>query len=146
MFKLYAILAIVALLTTVGYNGFSYLADLQERVGTLQANNDKLEGAVRTQQETIKRATEDAQRQAQLNRELSTKLQEAEQGLDHLRKRFTQIDINKEAMEDPSGLELRINNAVTRLISDIANQTTPQTEPVVSEPATTEQLFNVSKA
>ena len=138
MFKLYAILAIVALLTTVGYNGFSYLADLQERVGTLQANNDKLEGAVRTQQETIKRATEDAQRQAQLNRELSTKLQEAEQGLDHLRKRFTQIDINKEAMEDPSGLELRINNAVTRLISDIANQTTPQTEPVVSEPATTE--------
>jgi len=138
MFKLYAMLAIVALLTTVGYSGFSYLADLQERVGTLQANNDKLENAVRTQQETIKRAQEDAERQAKLSRELTTKLQEAEQGLDHLRKRFTQIDINKEAMEDPAGLELRINNAVNRLISDIATKTTPQSDLSAVEPPATE--------
>ncbi len=138
MFKLYAILAIVALLTTVGYNGFSYLADLQERVGTLQANNDKLEGAVRTQQETIKRAQADAERQALLNRELTTKLQEAEKGLDHLRKRFTQIDINKEAMEDPSGLELRINNAVNRLIADITQQTTPTSDLDAVEPTPAE--------
>ena len=138
MFKLYAILAIVALLTTVGYNGFSYLADLQERVGTLQANNDRLETAVRTQQETIKRAQEDAERQARLSRELTTKLQEAEQGLDHLRRRFTQIDINKEAMEDPAGLEVRINNAVNRLISDITTQTTPQSDLSAVEPPAAE--------
>lgn len=138
MFKLYAILAIVALLTTVGYSGFSYLADLQERVGTLQANNDKLEAAVRTQQETIKRAREDAERQARLSRELTAKLQQAEQGLDHLRRRFTQIDINKEAMEDPAGLELRINNAVNRLISDVAEQTTPQSDLSAVEPPAAE--------
>ena len=138
MFKLYAILAIVALLTTVGYSGFSYLADLQERVGTLQANNDKLENAVRTQQETIKRAQEDAERQAKLSRELTAKLQEAEKGLDHLRKRFTQIDINKEAMEDPAGLELRINNAVNRLISDVTTQTTPQSDLSAVEPPAAE--------
>lgn len=134
MFKIYAILAVVALVTTVGYSGFSYVANLQERVGTLQANNDKLESAVRTQQETIKRAQEDAIRQAELNRKLSTKLQEAEQGLDHLRKRFTQIDINKQAMEDPAGLELRINNAVNRLIADISKQTTPESDLSAVEP------------
>lgn len=138
MFKIYAILAVVALVTTVGYSGFSYLSNLQERVGTLQANNDKLENAVRTQQETLKRAKEDAERQAKLNKELTTKLQNAEQGLDHLRKRFTQIDINKEAMEDPAGLELRINNAVNRLISDVATQTTPQSDLSGVEPVPAE--------
>lgn len=138
MFKVYAILAVVVLVTTVGYSGFSYLSNLQERVGTLQANNDKLENAVRTQQETIKRTKDDAERQAKLNKELTVKLQEAEQGLDHLRKRFTQIDINKEAMEDPAGLELRINNAVNRLISDVTTQTTPQSDLSAVEPSPTE--------
>jgi septal ring factor EnvC (AmiA/AmiB activator) len=91
---------------------------------TLRENNVKLVQATETLQNTVKRMEADSKQMETLNRELSGKLREAESGLDRLRKRFTQIDITKEALEDPAGLETRINNAVTRLIQDLEEKTT----------------------
>lgn len=125
MLKLYLLIAMITILGSAGYGGFVYVTDLQERVATLRSNNEKLEGALATQKETMDRIVANAQRQADLNRELGQKLQQAEAGLDRLRTRFTQIDITKEALEDPAGLETRINNAVNRLITDIEKQTSP---------------------
>lgn len=119
MFKIYAILAIVALLTTVGASGFVYVSNLQERVGTLQANNAKLEGAVRTQQETIKRATEDAKRFEQLNTQLSADLKAAEAGQDQLRSTLANHNLTKLTLAKPGLIQTRINNATNELFRQL---------------------------
>ena len=67
----------------------------------------------------------DAERNAALNRELTAALQKAEQGLDGLRRRLSQIDLTQEALNDPADLERRIDRGVERLINDFKNDTTP---------------------
>ena len=135
MFKIYAILAIVALLTTVGASGFVYVSNLQERVGTLQANNAKLEGAVRTQQETIKRATEDAKRFEQLNTQLSADLKAAEAGIDQLRSTLANHDLTRLTLAKPGLIQTRINNATNELFKQLNADTAiaPPIEPVAAE-------------
>lgn len=135
MFKIYAILAIVALLTTVGASGFVYVSNLQERVGTLQANNAKLEGAVRTQQETIKRATEDAKRFEQLNTQLSADLKAAEAGIDQLRSTLANHDLTRLTLAKPGLIQTRINNATNELFKQLNADTAiaAPIEPVAAE-------------
>jgi|TARA_B110000503_G_C7045261_1_gene369968 uncharacterized phage infection (PIP) family protein YhgE len=123
MIRLYLLLFILGTIGSIGYGGYRYVINLQNQVVTMRENNIKLESAVATQQATIARQQENAARQAELNKELNTKLIQAEAGLDNLRKRFTQIDINKQALEDPADLEVRVNNAVQKLISRIKDET-----------------------
>lgn len=125
MLRLYLLVAMITILGSVGYGGYYYITGLQQQVTTLTANNIQLENVVATQEKTIEQIKQNAARQAELNRELNSKLVEAEAGLDRLRRRFTQIDITKEALEDPAGLETRINNAVNRLINEIEKETSP---------------------
>ena len=107
---------------------------MQEQVLTLKENQVKLEQAVAVQTATIARQKADTERQSALNNVLSSKLVAAESGLSSLRKRFTQIDINQEAIVDPNGLEVRVNNAVGKLIGRIKDETTPDTgESVAAE-------------
>jgi predicted RNase H-like nuclease (RuvC/YqgF family) len=86
---------------------------------------------------TINTMEADAQRNAELNRQLTSKLQEAENKLGSLRKRFSEIDIAREAQTDPDGLAARINKAVDRLREELKNETTPPSA-VSDEPAATE--------
>jgi uncharacterized phage infection (PIP) family protein YhgE len=123
MIRLYLLLFILGTIGSIGYGGYRYVINLQNQVVTMRENNIKLESAVATQQATIARQQENAARQAELNKELNTKLIQAEAGLDNLRKRFTQIDINKQALEDPADLEVRVNDAVKSLISRIKDET-----------------------
>lgn len=134
MIRLYLLLFVLGTVGSVGYGGYVYVTGLQQTVLTLKENQVKLETALATQTETIERQAAASARQGKLNSELSAKLNEAESSLGNLRKRFTQIDINKEAIEDPDGLEVRVNNAVEKLLAKIKDETTPDTrEPVVSE-------------
>ena len=125
MIRLYLLIFIIGTISTVGYGGYRYVTTLQQQVITLRENNLQLENAVATQQETIARQEANATRQAELNKDLNNKLVAAESGLDNLRKRFTQIDINKQAIEDPADLEVRVNNAVKKLIAKIYSDTSP---------------------
>ena len=127
MIRLYLLLFVLGTVSSVGYGGYVYITGLQQTVLTLRENQVKLETAVATQNETIERQAADQARQGKLNSELSAKLNQAESSLGNLRKRFTQIDINKEAIEDPDGLEVRVNNAVEKLIGKIKDETTPDT-------------------
>ena len=63
-------------------------------------------------------------RNEELNRELSSALQKAEGKLDSLRKRFSQIDIVREAQTDPDGFAIRINKAIDRLREELKDETT----------------------
>jgi uncharacterized protein HemX len=129
MIRLYLLLFIVGTIGSVAYGGYRYVTTLQQQVITLRENNLQLENAVATQQETIARQEANATRQAELNKDLNNKLVAAESGLDNLRKRFTQIDINKQAIEDPADLEVRVNNAVKKLIDKIYSDTSPAVAP-----------------
>ena len=124
MLRLYLLFFLLATFAGIGYTGYYYYTWSQNTITTLRENNVKLVQAAETLQNTVKRMEADSKQMESLNRELSQNLREAESGLDRLRKRFTQIDITKEALEDPAGLETRINNAVTRLIADLEQKTT----------------------
>lgn len=123
MLRLYLLFFILLTFLGLGYSGYYYYTWSQNTIATLRENNTKLASAAETLQNTVKRMEADSKQMEVLNRELSGKLREAESGLDRLRQRFTQIDITKQTLEDPSGLEVRINNAVNRLIKDISEKT-----------------------
>lgn len=135
MFKIYAVLAIVGIVTTVGTGAFIYVSSLQNQVATLQVNNAKLETAVRTQQETIKQAQADAERFQQLNTQLQADLNTANAGLDKLRQTLANHDLTKLVIAKPGLIETRINNATSELFRQLQADTsnTPAVESATTE-------------
>lgn len=123
MVRLYVFLFVVSLIGAVGYSAVWYYNDTQARLIQLRENNVKLQQAAETLQSTINSMEADQARNEELNRELTSKLQQAEQGLNNLRGRFAEIDIQRLARDDPNGLEERINRGVQRLIEKIAIET-----------------------
>ena len=109
----------------MGGLGYWYYTDTQKTIAVLTENNAKLNVAVATNEETIKRISEDAEKNAELNRNLNKRLQSSQVHLDALRKRFSQIDLTMEALNNAEGLEERVNNAVTKLIGRIERETSP---------------------
>ena len=123
MLRLYLLIFILGFLGSGVYGAYWYYTDTQNRIAILRENNVKLEQAAATLQETIDTIQADAERNAELNRQLTEALQKAESGLDNLRRRLSQIDLTQEALNDPADLEARIDRAVERLINDIKNDT-----------------------
>jgi len=125
MVKIYMFFFILVLLSSIGGAGYWYYQETQATIALLRENNTKLKIAAETLQDTVNNMEADAARNEQLNKELTSALQKAEGKLDGLRKRFSQIDIVREAQADPDGLAERINRAVDRLIKEIKDETTP---------------------
>ena len=59
MIKVYMFLIIMGILGAVGYGGYMYYKDTQQRIQTLSENNAKLEVAAQLQEETINTMIED---------------------------------------------------------------------------------------
>ena len=123
MLRVYLLLFIMGTLSAVAYGAYSYYINTQETIAVLRENNVRLEQANITNQATITRLQEDAARQARLQSELTTRLQEAESRVGSLRTRLSQIDITREALTDPADMEQRINRGVERLIQRILEET-----------------------
>jgi hypothetical protein len=70
----------------------------------------------------------DATRNAQLQSQLQSRLQEAEARVGSLRTRLSQIDITREALADPVDMEERINRGVQRLRQRILEETGGQVD------------------
>ena len=125
MAKIYLFLLLMGLVSSVGYAGYSYYNWSQETIGTLRENNALLEQATETMGATIDRMQADAQRNEELNKNLTRALQQSQEHLDKLRNVFARIDLTMEALTNAQGLEDRVNNAVNRLIERITQETTP---------------------
>lgn len=125
MLRLYLLIFILGTLGGIGYGAYAYYTSTQATIALLRENNTKLKIAAQTMEDTINTMQADAQRNAELNRQLTSRLQEAENRLGSLRKRFSEIDIAREAQVDPDGLAERINKAVDRLREELKNETTP---------------------
>ena len=109
----------------IGYTAYWYYQNTQAELEQLKTNNILLKGAAETLENTVQTLQDEADANALQIVELQEALQKSEAGLDRLRKRFSQIDITREALEDPADLERRINRGVERLIENILSDTTP---------------------
>jgi len=125
MLKIYIFLLIMGILGGVGYGGYMYYIDTQERLGILRENNAKLVVANDAKDATIKQMLETQNKAAELNQALTVRLQKSEEYSDTLRSKFAKINILKLALEEPYILEGKINNAVTRLLDGLRDDTDP---------------------
>jgi len=125
MIKVYLFLIIMGVIGGVGYGGYMYYKDTQERISILTDNNAKLEVAAQLQEETINTMIEDVERNAELNKELQDKLQLAEKYGDQLRNTLRKHNLTHLANKKPGLIEKRMQNATNRLWDDLANITNP---------------------
>ena len=91
MIKIYGLLIVMGLLAGVGYGAYYYYNDTQQRLAVLRDSNAKLEVANQQNQETIKAMTDNFEKQSKLNKELSSKLIDAEKYGNTLRKKLSKI-------------------------------------------------------
>ena len=127
MLKIYIFLLIMGIMGGVGYGGYMYYIDTQERLGVLRENNAKLVVANDAKDATIKQMLETQNKAAELNQALTVRLQKSEEYGDTLRSKFAKINILRMAIDEPYILEGKINNAVTRLLDGLRDDTDPDT-------------------
>ena len=125
MIKVYLFLIIMGVIGGVGYGGYMYYKDTQERIAILTENNAKLEVAAQLQEETINTMIEDVQRNSELNKELQRELQIAEGYGDQLRATLQKHNLTHLANKKPGLIEKRMQNATNRLWDDLAIITDP---------------------
>ena len=130
MLKVYIFLLIMGIMGGVGYGGYMYYIDTQERLGVLRENNAKLVVANDAKDATIKQMLETQNKAAELNQALTMRLQKSEEYSDGLRSKFAKINILRMAIDEPYILEGKINNAVTRLLDGLRDDTDPNADGV----------------
>ena len=82
----------------------------------------------------------DQEKNEELNKNLTKRLQQSQKHLDKLRNVFAKIDLTMEALTNAAGLEERVDNAVARLLKKIEDETTPPSdEPDVIDSVRTSQ-------
>lgn len=125
MARLYLLIIVLGIVGSVAFAAKSYYEWSEETIATLRENNVRLVSAAETLQNTVDQMAADAQRNEQLNQNLTRQLTESRKDLNILRSKFARIDLTMEALQDPVNLEERVDRAVDRLIDDIARETTP---------------------
>ena len=125
MLRIYLFLFLVATFSGIGYTAYWYYETSEAEKAQLRQDNTLLKTATLTLETTVDELRAEASTNALMIMDLQEALQKSEAGLDRLRKRFSQIDITREALEDPADLERRINRGVDRLIQNILSDTSP---------------------
>lgn len=118
-------LIIMGVFGAVGYGGYMYYKDTQQRIAILTENNAKLEIAVQISEDSVTLLQNDITKNAELNRELQQKLQIAEVYGDQLRNTLRKHNLTHLANKKPGLIEKRMQNATNRLWDDLADITNP---------------------
>ena len=124
MIKVYLFLIIMGVLGAVGYGGYMYYKDTQQRIATLTENNAKLETAIQISEDSIATLQSDIAKNAELNNRLQKELQIAEGYGDQLRATLQKHNLTHLANKKPSYIERKMQNATNRLwdcLADITN-------------------------
>ena len=123
MIKIYMLLLVLGLIGGVGYGAYYYYKDTQARIAILTENSAKLEQAANTQKQTIDTLVEDAEKYRELNKELNTKLEAANEYKNKLIGKLRKHDLAKLSMQKPKMVEKRINNGTKRLFESLEKLT-----------------------
>ena len=123
MIKIYILVVVLGLVGGVVYGGFYYYKDTQARIAVLTENSAKLEQAANTQKQTIDTLVEDAAKYRELNKELNTKLEAANEYKNTLIDKLRKHDLAKLSLQKPGLVEKRINNGTKRLFESLEKLT-----------------------
>ena len=123
MIKIYILVVVLGLVGGVVYGGFYYYKDTQARIAVLTENSAKLEQAANTQKQTIDTLVEDAAKYRELNKELNTKLEAANEYKNTLIDKLRKHDLAKLSLQKPGMVEKRINNGTKRLFESLEKLT-----------------------
>ena len=123
MFKIYILIAVIGLIGGVLYGGYYYYKDTQARIAVLTENSAKLEQATNTQKQTIDTLVEDATKYRELNKELNTKLEAANDYKNTLIDKLRKHDLAKLSLKKPGLVEKRINNGTKKLFKSLEELT-----------------------
>lgn len=129
MLKVYALIVVLGLVGGVGYGGYYYYKDTQQRIKTLTENNAKLEVAKQLQDDTIQTLVEDAEDFRVLNKKLATELQKAEEYRNNLIDKLRKHDLTRLSQKKPSLVENKINNGTKKLFERLESLTALPPDP-----------------
>ncbi len=119
MLKVYILIVVLGLVGGVVYGGWYYYKDTQARIQTLTENSAKLEQAAELQNNTIATLEADAKKYAQLNKELHTKLEKANDYRNTLIEKLRKHDLAKLSLKKPGLVEKKINNGTKKLFRSL---------------------------
>jgi hypothetical protein len=123
MLKIYILIVVVGLVGGVVYGGYYYYKDTQSRIQTLTENSARLEAVTKEQDNTINVLVEDQQKFEELNIELQSKLDKANEYKDVLIGKLRKHDLAKLSMQKPGLIEKRINNGTKKLFKSLEDLT-----------------------
>ena len=116
---IYVVLILLTVLGGVGFGGYTYVTDLQERVEVLKENNAKMEVALETSEASIESLQQDMAKFAEANNQLQQDLQKAEQYGDELQSKLRRHNLTALAIKKPALLEGKMNGATANLWRDL---------------------------
>ncbi len=119
MLKIYLLVVVVGLVGGSVYGAYYYYKDSQQRIQTLTENTAKLETAKKMQDDTITAMIEDREKFDELNKELQSKLNAANEYKDVLIGKLRKHDLAKLSMKKPGLVEKRINNGTNKLLRSL---------------------------
>ena len=124
---MFSSIRIAIILTCIGLagGGFLWIKKLQSDLETARANVAKMEIAVQTSEASLKLEREESARLGELNNQLSTDLQKAEQYGDELRATLQKHNLTHLANKKPGLIEKRMQNATDKLWDDLESITDP---------------------
>ena len=123
MLKVYILIIVIGFVGSVAYGGYYYYKDTQQRIQILTENSAKLETATKLQKNTIDTLQADAEKYAELNSELQTRLGNANKYKNELLSKLRKINLSKLSAEEPAVWEGKINDASKRLLEDFESIT-----------------------
>ena len=113
------LVVVLGLVGGVGYGGYYYYKDTQSRIQTLTENSAKLEQATKLQEKTIDTLVADAKKFEELNNELHTKLERANEYRNTLIDKLRKHNLAKLSLQKPGLVEKKINNGTKKLFRSL---------------------------
>ena len=123
MIKIYFLIVVLGLVGGVVYGGWYYYKDTQARIQILTENSAKLEIATQQQEMTINTLVEDAEKYRELNKELNTKLEAANDYKNDLISKLRKHDLSRLSQQKPGLVEKKINNGTKKLFESFESIT-----------------------
>ena len=130
MLKIYILILVLGILGGVGYGAYYYYTDTQARIAILTENSAKLEQAASTQKQTIDTLVSDAKKYGELNRELNTKLEAANDYKNTLIDKLRKHDLAKLSLKKPGLVEKTINRGTKKLFESFEEISAIEPDPV----------------
>jgi|TARA_R110001606_G_scaffold272446_1_gene420980 hypothetical protein len=116
MIKVYVFVFVISLIGGVGYGGYYYYQDTQNKIKILTENTVKLEQAKEAQDKTIKTLVRDAKKFRKLSKDLGVKLQKAESYRNKLIGKLRKHNLTRLSQQKPKLVEQKINRGTKKLL------------------------------